>query len=1736
MDLRREAENQFACGIAAPSVRNGWQLQRFKSIKRKLREEGESVVKRRNRMGRQSFRSHNRKPLGLAGIGKQRKRKGWTFERLEDRFVFSAQTVPLFEPVSYQTSSYSNDTLEGAIQTYLRELQWANYQAFQAGLTNTTTVDGSITSSTTSDPNLFLRAALPNDPLFTSQWHLLNTGQEVGSPNFPPLYGVAGEDINVGPVWNLGYTGEGVVVAIIDSGVQVTHPDLVANIDPVRRYNAITGTNNVSPDLFDAGSGHGTSVAGLTGATWNNLGGPVLDDDDNPVLDINGNPVFQGGGSGVAPNVTLVPIKLIAAGQTDEATLRAFQYAIQNDIDITNNSWGPADNRTAVSLTPEILQILRESVLFGRDGLGMINVWASGNGGGPTFSPGFESFGNYDSASYDAYQNSRYTISVTGVDHDGGYKNADGTFTSYPEAGSSVLVAAPTGSNVAQNVADDNGQGSGLWTTDLIGEFGGNAAPMGGFDDADLLADPDYTSRFNGTSGATPIASGVIALMLEANPNLTYRDVQEILVRSARQNSPLEIASSGGLIGVESTWQTNQIVPFQNPDPYTPFIPPTFLQQNPISDPNAGGIPINATSADFDLAREIASRYEPQPALFTNDAGYTVSQGYGVYAEQIGYAHGVIDAELAVSMAKQWHTLGQNLDPFTEKTFTTFVLQPGANIPAAERLPLNRSGLLIPGGIGGQAGFSAYWSEYFAAMPFSSYTGPPPTARGASYMDFIVPADQSMNVEWVEVRVDISGSSVDLNNLRIMLVSPGGMQSELSNFYIDDFGPYTLQPVSDPYGASPAGGLDVDGGNFTWTFTTNRSWGESTETQVIINPVTGEPLFTIDPFTGLPADPMFRDWELHIENWSGSAFTLAGLEVVWHGKDTALSAQLELDNGDLYGNIDPNWGVSRAHRIQGIIGIDSNADEEFNYKRSVQTVGDSNGDPTTNNLVDVVRRLDFNDLNLNGIYEPELGDTSNLEPFAENIVVQLFRVDPATDMAEATPTAQFLTGDDGNYYFDVDPTQTYEIRILDPLNRPLLEDLSTNALYQQHYKQVWRITPDWYYAPDRDNPLGLSDNPGEIFFGMSDANGDGIMTASPIPFTELRGDPVPMPVKNINFLIKQDEVPQEFDVTGTVYADLNGNGIFDGNDALASNVFVYWDANRNGVDDSGELRVLTDANGVYLITIPADHVDTYAVGVIPPTNQWLPTDPGNDGVENVFAGPGFPVQHVDFFLDPPADAFPDGGQGLGTIQGVVYNDLNGNGTHDPGENGIPNFRVFIDANTNGTWESGTEVSVFTASNGSYFFSNVTPASLIRLDIVIPDEGMPTAAWSITKPVLGYREIALGPGGSVVMQDFGLDNLADFDFGDLPDSYQTSLASNGARHFVTPGFQLGTSVDGEVNGSLNGEGLVGDNDDGVVVVTNSGILKKGANTLRVTVAGVGGLLTGWMDFDNNGSFDESERLTWTLAGTPLGGEADLNPGTWDLEITIPASAVDGPLASRFRWGEQGLSFAGASQIGEVEDYYLGLNFLIGDYNRNGIVDAPDYVLWRSLLTQTVAPFTAADGNGDGTVDDFDYAVWRSQFGKTLPPPGAGAGAGAGALLAGDGESSTGTMGAVDAASSSGGATRSVGGASAGSSSVAGGPSSDSSSLGTSVGNQAFAFAPAAAGTTIVSSSSSTSAANSAPTGSNLLLLDLAWSGVDDVTYGDVDESLLDSEQHKETHVSDLALAAVLNEESDWWDAI
>ena len=212
---------------------------------------------------------------------------------------------------------------------------------------------------------------------------------------------------------------------------------------------------------------------------------------------------FNGiGGSGVAPEATLVGIRLIGDYITDLQEADAIHH--RNDvIAIKNNSWGPSDNGAALSGPRALTQAaLIDAVQQGRNGRGTILLWATGNGGLQN-----------DNSNKNGYANSIYTIAVGALDENG--KRAE-----YSEIGANILISAPVGIRHAY----------GTLTTDLPGDDGLNINGYQ-FD----LDDPAYTQNFFGTSASTPMVSGVVALMLEANPNLGWRDVQEILVRTARK-------------------------------------------------------------------------------------------------------------------------------------------------------------------------------------------------------------------------------------------------------------------------------------------------------------------------------------------------------------------------------------------------------------------------------------------------------------------------------------------------------------------------------------------------------------------------------------------------------------------------------------------------------------------------------------------------------------------------------------------------------------------------------------------------------------------------------------------------------------------------------------------------------------------------------------------------------------------------------------------------------------------------------------------------------------------------------------------------------------------------------------------------------------------------------------------------------------------------------------------------
>lgn len=320
------------------------------------------------------------------------------------------------------------------------------------------------------------RLLVPNDTLFTNQWHLLSTGQNGATP---------GVDINVTNVWDR-FRGLGVTIGILDDGLQGSHPDLTNNYNPLLGLDLVDGDADPSPDILV--DFHGTAVSGVAAARGNN----------------------NLGGAGVAFESALAGVRFVGHPVSIVAIAQALQHSNQV-ISVYNNSWGfkaPGDNSLGV-IPPVILDSIAQGAQTGRGGLGSIFVFAAGNSG--AFA---------DNANYSELVNSIYTIAVGALNDQ--YRRA-----SYGNPGASLTVSAPAGNDATRP--------QGTTTTDLVGSNGYNPPTP-----ADPLeyTDQDYTARFNGTSSASPVVSGVVALILQSNPNLGWRDVKEILIRSATVNQP----------------------------------------------------------------------------------------------------------------------------------------------------------------------------------------------------------------------------------------------------------------------------------------------------------------------------------------------------------------------------------------------------------------------------------------------------------------------------------------------------------------------------------------------------------------------------------------------------------------------------------------------------------------------------------------------------------------------------------------------------------------------------------------------------------------------------------------------------------------------------------------------------------------------------------------------------------------------------------------------------------------------------------------------------------------------------------------------------------------------------------------------------------------------------------------------------------------------------------------------
>ena len=317
-------------------------------------------------------------------------------------------------------------------------------------------------------PNYIYHAlGKPDDPLFKLQWGLLDTGQMVKS-----MHGKCGADIKMPFAWNRATGSKDIVVAVIDSGIDYTHPDLAGNVwtnpspgsqgysDDIHGINAITGTGDPLDDV-----GHGSHVSGIIGAAGDNAAGIC----------------------GVNWHVSIMALKFLApdpgfgaTGSTDDA-VKCINYAVNEkkagvDVRVINASWG----------CPVRDPILQAAIQEASDN-GILFVAAAGNYG----------CDNDTQPMYPAsFNNISGVISVAATDmHD---KLA--YFSEYGK--NSVHVAAP-GVNILST-----------WPASLSG----NGA--------------SYMVE-SGTSMAAPHVSGLAALTASVNKSLTAAQIKSLILDNA---------------------------------------------------------------------------------------------------------------------------------------------------------------------------------------------------------------------------------------------------------------------------------------------------------------------------------------------------------------------------------------------------------------------------------------------------------------------------------------------------------------------------------------------------------------------------------------------------------------------------------------------------------------------------------------------------------------------------------------------------------------------------------------------------------------------------------------------------------------------------------------------------------------------------------------------------------------------------------------------------------------------------------------------------------------------------------------------------------------------------------------------------------------------------------------------------------------------------------------------------
>lgn len=299
-------------------------------------------------------------------------------------------------------------------------------------------------------------------------------------------------DANVRGAWDRDVTGANVLIGICDDGFERTHPDLSPGYSAVDSFDF--ADNDTNPDPVAANDNHGTSVAGVAGARGGNGIGVC----------------------GSAPLARLAGLRLPFDGSGTTADFvdatKYHSFGTNRDIRVKNHSYGIGE--------PFITSDAEGSALADSAGAGTLHAISAGNERGESG----------EDSNKKSFQSNPHAIAVAAF-------ASTGIFSSYSCFGANVFVTAPSNSFRAGEF--------GITTTDRTGNAGYTK-------NSDPYPDKNYEPNFGGTSSASPLVAGVLALGVQANPAITQRLAKHLLARSCDvvDAADASATSDGG-------WKTN---------------------------------------------------------------------------------------------------------------------------------------------------------------------------------------------------------------------------------------------------------------------------------------------------------------------------------------------------------------------------------------------------------------------------------------------------------------------------------------------------------------------------------------------------------------------------------------------------------------------------------------------------------------------------------------------------------------------------------------------------------------------------------------------------------------------------------------------------------------------------------------------------------------------------------------------------------------------------------------------------------------------------------------------------------------------------------------------------------------------------------------------------------------------------------------------------------------------------